>query len=263
MGSDKPCTNWPTAWKSFLSTLPAWGATPAHGGISSADNISIHAPRVGSDVIHGPGDGGFVVISIHAPRVGSDETLGGNNMKTFIISIHAPRVGSDILQCVVLCDGSRFLSTLPAWGATGCGFGQSARKSHFYPRSPRGERPCMPPPALRKSSHFYPRSPRGERPGSGCKGLGISRISIHAPRVGSDVHRKRLGPGILQFLSTLPAWGATNTGGNVVHRYRISIHAPRVGSDLLFPGGLLIPHGFLSTLPAWGATLFFGSGVQT
>ena len=57
-------------------------------------------------------------------------------------------------------------------------------------------------------------------------------ISIHAPRVGSD---GQLVPGWLmfsQFLSTLPAWGATAyLDGHMGHR-----------------------NGFLSTLPAWGAT---------
>ena len=57
------------------------------------NRISIHAPRVGSDI----GDGilGLVCrISIHAPRVGSDCVDEDGQLEP-PISIHAPRVGSD------------------------------------------------------------------------------------------------------------------------------------------------------------------------
>ena len=58
----------------------------------------------------------------------------------------------------------RFLSTLPARGATGSAVGQSLFGAHFYPRSPRGER--------RDAMVAF-----------------IKRIaiSIHAPREGSDI----------------------------------------------------------------------------
>ena len=81
---------------------------------------------------------------------------------------------------------SLFLSTLPAWGATR-GFSPTRRfYQHFYPRSPRGERPNFPGFSVKRIFHFYPRSPRGERP---------------------PADRRQLST--LQFLSTLPAWGAT------------------------------------------------------
>ena len=81
---------------------------------------------------------------------------------------------------------------------------------YFYPRSPRGERlPRLPPhgsqrvflstlPARGASGggamslppqiDFYPRSPRGERPPI-MQGYNLiqGKISIHAPREGSDV----------------------------------------------------------------------------
>ena len=56
---------------------------------------------------------------------------------------------------------------------------------------------------------FNPRSPCGERLAFVSFGISPSRISIHAPRVGSDTLASRL------------LWMAT----------KISIHAPRVGSD--------------------------------
>ena len=58
------------------------------------------------------------VISIHAPREGSDHNLGGRP-DSRSISIHAPREGSD-----------------------GLGRQDGDPHPHFYPRSPRGERPA-------------------------------------------------------------------------------------------------------------------------
>ena len=59
----------------------------------------------------------------------------------------------------------------------------------------------------------------------------ILAISIHAPRVGSDGDSASRVISAAEFLSTLPAWGATQT---YIMSSTIS--------------------GFLSTLPAWGAT---------
>ena len=101
-------------------------------------------------------------------------------------------------------------------------------------------------------------------------------ISIHAPRVGSDVP---LRPRRLErklFQSTLPVWGATSFFTSSITLFAISIHAPRVGSDTgqlidtvhianfnprspcgerLFTSEIYISESkFQSTLPVWGAT---------
>ena len=55
----------------FQSTLPVWGATIGDTVLYATENISIHAPRVGSDIFRNNLDFNFA-ISIHAPRVGSD-----------------------------------------------------------------------------------------------------------------------------------------------------------------------------------------------
>ena len=57
---------------------------------------------------------------------------------------------------------------------------------YFYPRSPRGERRSPPERRWAGYDDFYPRSPRGERP------------------AGAEVT-----PASAEFLSTLPARGAT------------------------------------------------------
>ena len=81
-------------------------------------NISIHAPRMGSD------ETGVTVplavgISIHAPRMGSDDKYSKKYNVTKSISIHAPRMGSDVNYFTIKINQPEFQSTLPAWGATG------------------------------------------------------------------------------------------------------------------------------------------------
>ena len=103
-----------------------------------------------------------------------------------------------------------------------------------------------------------------------------SRISIHAPRMGSDdmmqciiqpngdfnprspdgerpqwSFGRRLQ---VLFQSTLPGWGATCSVSRCSPDTMISIHAPRMGSDELHNAIRLEYFGFQSTLPGWGAT---------
>ena len=216
-------------------------------------------------------------ISIHAPREGSDRTLRACTRRRPRISIHAPREGSDrFIVTVLALLYNNFYPRSPR--------GERRRQArpghqdqHFYPRSPRGERlGCtfligamvaisihapregsdhrMHHVRLRNPPHFYPRSPRGER-----RVLGVACgfpvvISIHAPREGSDplgdalsqrddqhfyprsprgerpasARKRKLGE---KFLSTLPARGATLCDGDLLGGFIISIHAPREGSD--------------------------------
>ena len=147
-------------------------------------------------------------ISIHAPRTGSDSARN-QRTPTGAISIHAPRTGSDRVTTF-----SGF-----CW-------------SNFNPRSPHGERPHLRGQAGARPLHFNPRSPHGERrlqrrteiadvvvfqstlPARGATSTDARRvcevrISIHAPRTGSDEARKEL----------------------LEQHMMISIHAPRTGSD--------------------------------
>ena len=63
--------------------------------------------------------------------------------------------------------------------------------------------------------------------------LVANEISIHAPRVGSDVIAFGWLLHCVEFQSTLPAWGATPLARQVAMIQLISIHAPRVGSDVI------------------------------
>ena len=123
----------------FQSTLPVWGATTPRKTSRRWRNISIHAPRVGSDHFRC----WYCLKSIHfnprspcGERLGMVDSLGLGNIfqstlpvwgatvaypytqRAFKISIHAPRVGSDRVSEYI-----------------------SVSRSDFNPRSPCGERP--------------------------------------------------------------------------------------------------------------------------
>ena len=101
----------------FQSTLPVRGATERGTCLFKCGNISIHAPRAGSDCknwrnFH------FHKISIHAPRAGSDRHRPRREEVRVQISIHAPRAGSDRIKKTA-----------------------HSGQADFNPRSPCGERP--------------------------------------------------------------------------------------------------------------------------
>ena len=148
----------------FQSTLPARGATGSCIELFDAREISIHAPRTGSDDahrlhrLHRLLDG----ISIHAPRTGSDQPSCRPRRSWHSISIHAPRTGSD------------------KWTAF-----MSPPRGYFNPRSPHGERP------VGESVTFTVTQFQSTLPARGATGRdplvqAELAISIHAPRTGSD-----------------------------------------------------------------------------
>ena len=181
-----------------------------------------------------------------------------------LISIHAPREGSDGGVFLRPRNYSRFLSTLPARGATSCGImGLRDRPISIHaPRegsdqqldatvkqyqdisihAPREgsdnkyEREF--PPA---TPDFYPRSPRGERHEKRrIISASYCNISIHAPREGSDSAR---APNVHLYTDFYPR----------------SPRGERLGALGRSGLGLL----FLSTLPARGATKTCRAGTKT
>ena len=217
--------------------------------------ISIHAPREGSDWSGRRRSFSRRDFYPRSPR-GERRVACGRPCIVRRISIHAPREGSDLALLMVAMALLRFLSTLPARGATSWGFlhltstkisihapregsdfgGFTVFPSptNFYPRSPRGERPHDGVHVAAIVSDFYPRSPRGERPRGAEK---QSKACL--------------------FLSTLPARGATGRVGAHYRLLWISIHAPREGSDVTSSMLTIFAQLFLSTLPARGATFLF------
>ena len=151
----------------FLSTLPARGATEtcAERGLPLCEFLSTLPAR-----------GATLIASKKAIR--SD------------ISIHAPREGSDQSR------------PLTPW-----------RQGNFYPRSPRGERHDRRQQQAQQLPQFLSTLP--------ARGATLLRVFLSLTRS--------------IFLSTLPARGATKFRLlNVIPR-RISIHAPREGSDTSGP----------------------------
>ncbi len=107
------------------------------------------------------------LISIHAPRAGSDQ-MSTEIPSTTTISIHAPRAGSDIQVQA-----------------------QQTAHQHFNPCSPCGERPADAVGSCYAHGYFNPCSPCGERPPRLAGVPYLGRISIHAPRAGSDLRQSR------------------------------------------------------------------------
>ena len=102
----------------FQSTLPGWGATFIYCANIVYIKISIHAPRMGSDMralLDSPSTKDFNPRSPDGERLNAPVTAGLMRL---------------------------FQSTLPGWGATTCGFGDRRSTDYFNPRSPDGERPC-------------------------------------------------------------------------------------------------------------------------
>ena len=124
-------------------------------------NISIHAPREGSDGQQCYGGGIADNFNPRSPR-GERPYDPDLAQKRVQISIHAPREGSDMLM------GMAMVATI-----------------HFNPRSPRGERRCGSR-AGRSAPGISIHAPREGSDLFGQIGLGIVHISIHAPREGSD-----------------------------------------------------------------------------
>ena len=146
------------------------------------------------------------------------------------ISIHAPRTGSDARAAEYPAAPSSFQSTLPARGATACGKRRNARMDYFNPRSPHGERPPSSADICPACAFQSTLPARGATCGVPLP-RELRRISIHAPRTGSDGdHFHQLFTSV-SFQSTLPARGATCCGHLWSLPDEISIHAPRTGSD--------------------------------
>ena len=149
------------AYDVFQSTLPGWGAT----GMTMAEimpyfNISIHAPRMGSDLLGVQRGSGYDDFNPRSPD-GERPSTPPSYMRSTHFNPRSPD-GERRGGCRKVALLRVFQSTLPGWGAT------------------RSSTPSVIPP-----SHFNPRSPDGERlvwtplTGAECD------ISIHAPRMGS------------------------------------------------------------------------------
>ena len=220
-------------------------------------NITMHkfiTPRVGSDKFRLQHRALFFVISIHAPRVGSDRSDQGRRRGLDPISIHAPRVGSDLTLPYLVMSVSPFQSTLPVWGAT------RSRIATNYSRQFQSTLPVWGATSYGRSfssmySSFQSTLPVWGATCQGCIRQDRQRpISIHAPRVGSDITLLNIAMAQNDFNPRSPCGERRGGAGNKWDTLFISIHAPRVGSDQRDWVVDQFRDLFQSTLPVWGAT---------
>ena len=209
----------------FQSTLPVGGATKRRVLQIRADVFQSTLPVGGATILQGALFH-FVIISIHAPRGGSDLIAGC--AVSFCLYFNPRSPWGERPSRLIISDALlSFQSTLPVGGATDsiripsvsmtisihAPRGGSDRRSYRFPSMPRD---------------FNPRSPWGERPGQngymtvpfsfqstlpvgGATGCGSRRltprkISIHAPRGGSDYFNTRSGQKSSNFNPRSP-WG--------------------------------------------------------
>ena len=190
----------------FQSTRPVWGATPVDKIMVADVDISIHAPRVGRDLLaqeYDTKNGNFnprapcgarlrpikpgelsKEISIHAPRVGRDGNIVKSTGIGALFQSTRPVWGAT-LGAVASVVSSLFQSTRPVWGAT-----RASSSGVSFSRF-QSTRPVWGATLTLDNLHdvlinFNPRAPCGARQWIWELWLWLLTISIHAPRVGRD-----------------------------------------------------------------------------
>ena len=179
------------------------------------EQISIHAPREGSDC-----------VSIHIiltrsdfnPRSPRGERLTQAAFGAESLSHFNPRSPRGERRSAILSPfaSPRFQSTLPARGATSVD--DSGKPTAWISiHAPREGSDLQNIKRRASRRNFNPRSPRGERPPNDIIYSLNLCISIHAPREGSDSRYCTSCITAKLFQSTLPARGATTWRGNRSH----------------------------------------------
>ena len=116
-GERRRCEAIPPICSAFQSTLPAWGATPRSKFIARIRIISIHAPRMGSDLQAKCDSAEADVFQSTPPRMGSDNHSCQRQLIIFIFQSTPPAWGATEQK-----NGRNYTSNIsihaPAWGAT-------------------------------------------------------------------------------------------------------------------------------------------------
>ena len=102
---------------------------------------------------------------------------------------------------------------------------------NFNPRAPYGARRRRWSGSSSIKTDFNPRAPYGARPADGDSPKQGTKISIHAPHTGRDLHLLIVIYQTGGFQSTRPIRGATAERDTRPTTTRISIHAPHTGRD--------------------------------
>ena len=238
----------------FQSTLPARGATKPPPPRATAEAISIHAPRTGSDFACCLLSQGVIFQSTLPARGATCPPGGGTPPTTFQSTL--PARGATAKRSFALCAAAYFNPRSPH--GERLDLARTPWEDDFNPRSPHGERHPADGHGCRRHTNFNPRSPHGERPTARWFSFYDMDISIHAPRTGSDLqgllpqaaardfnprspHGERPSRDTAKFPNQ--DFNPRSPHGERLHnqvaqtqRAQISIHAPRTGSDLTRAG---------------------------
>ena len=147
--------------------------------------ISIHAPRGGSDLKPHPACAAFNLFLSTLPVGGATPLSGQPMSRTKNFYPRSPwgerqQCGGDTAHEYIY-----FYPRSP-WGERRFVFPGPVFQVDFYPRSPWGERLYVILGTMITDEYFYPRSPWGERRLRHRVLTPAEKISIHAPRGGSD-----------------------------------------------------------------------------
>ena len=178
----------------FQSTLPVWGATAVSGCFGQLLVISIHAPRVGSDMQVRPG-------AVHNGYYFNPRSPWGerpydllSSRRCTIFQSTLP-VGGATIREVTNTAQSEFQSTLPVGGATDSNsdFTKSFTISIHAPRVGSDHDFCN---YFLKEEIFQSTLPVWGATDITYLAMMTDVISIHAPRVGSDMRSREPEPNI-------------------------------------------------------------------
>ena len=190
----------------FLSTLSLRRATSSSYSEYLAESISIHALLAESDFSGSAWVQEFP-ISIHALLAESDNQPGKSNKLA-----------------------GQFLSTLSLRRATRGGHTGKARREHFYPRSPCGER-LNEIPYQRKIDQFLSTLSLRRATTLIWDVIALMTISIHALLAESDMPLIRFCPGMNNFYPRSPCGERRRRSVKLFRQNYISIHALLAESD--------------------------------
>ena len=167
-------------------------------------------------------------VSIHAPRVGRDLITTHYYQINTQFQSTRPVWGAtlgQLSQSLFL----KFQSTRPVWGATYLSLTEfiSILVSIHAPRVGRDEdSPTLP----RAAREFQSTRPVWGATARGGEGMSDYLVSIHAPRVGRDIIQS-LCSAIIDVSIHAPRVGRDKERMLVLPETQVSIHAPRVGRD--------------------------------
>ena len=203
VGSDTPITLRHCTTYLFLSTLPAWGATRKSLTRQPASMYFYPRSPRGERPLAPKENTTKQDFYPRSPR--------GERLVAFLfqvmphnISIHAPRVGSDRRPADDKRGTGKFLSTLPAWGATSPATGMTARFIFLSTLPAWGATVPSGGKAGQVLAKFLSTLPAWGATSVSAGSQLIPLISIHAPRVGSDFLNAALSNSAIYFYPRSP-----------------------------------------------------------